>query len=84
MDVNQYLLYGIPAITIIIVLVRVAREVGLPSKYAPAASILFGILVGMGMAYENSTSWAAGLVIGIMLGATACGIYDAGKIKAGD
>ena len=79
MDATQYLVYGVPAIVVVIALVKVARETGLPSKYAPAASLGMGVVTGLVMASSNGDPWMAGVVAGVMIGASACGIYDAGK-----
>ena len=79
MDVSNYLLYGVPAITIVMALVKVARETGLPSKYAPITSIGFGVLSGIGIALQNGSSIVAGAVVGVMIGVSASGIYDVAK-----
>lgn len=79
MDVSQYLIYGVPAVTLVIALVKIARETGLPSKYAPAASLGLGIAAGMVMAHQNGDPWMAGIVAGATVGVSACGIYDVGK-----
>lgn len=79
MDVSQYLIYGVPAITVVMAGVKIARETGLPSKYAPAASLGLGIAAGLVMASQNGDPWMAGVVAGVMVGASASGIYDVGK-----
>lgn len=79
MDVTQYVLYGVPAIAVVIALVRVARETGLPAKYAPAMSIGLGMVVGAALAYQAGTPLFMGIPAGVALGAMACGIYDVGK-----
>lgn len=83
MDITQYLVYGVPAIAVVMAGVKVAREAGLPSKYAPATSLGLGVVTGLMMASQNGDQWMAGVVAGVLIGASACGIYDAGKIKAG-
>lgn len=83
MDVTQYLIYGVPAVTVIIALVKVVRETGLPSKYAPALSLGLGVLAGLGIAAQANDPLFTGLPVGILLGASACGIYDAGKKSVG-
>lgn len=82
MDYTTYALYGIPVITLVIALVKVARDAGLPSKYAPVASIALGALGGVGVALQQGDPVVTGFVAGIVIGATACGIYDAGKVKS--
>ena len=79
MELNAILLYGIPVLALIIGLVKVAREMGLPSKFAPAASLGLGIVGGIAVAYQNGMEPVGGIVIGIALGLMACGIYDQGK-----
>ena len=82
MDITQYALYGIPVITGVITLVKVAREAGLSSKYAPALSIGLGALGGVAVAAQQGYQILSGVVAGVMIGAAACGIYDAGKKSA--
>lgn len=79
MEATQYLVYGFPAVAVVIALVKIARETGLPSKFAPAVSLSLGIVTGLVMAYQNSDPWLAGAVAGIMVGASSCGLYDLGK-----
>jgi len=79
MDVAQYALYGVPAITLVMASVKVARETGLPSKYAPTTSIGLGVLSGIGIALQNGSSMVGGVVAGIMIGVSASGIYDVAK-----
>ncbi len=81
MDYNSILLYGIPVLALIIGLVKVAREMGLPSKFAPAAALGMGIIGGVAVTYQNGMDPVGGVVIGIALGLMACGIYDQGKLS---
>jgi len=81
MDYNSVLLYGIPVLALIIGLVKVAREMGLPSKFAPAAALGLGVVGGVAVAYQNGMDPVGGVVIGIALGLMACGIYDQGKLS---
>lgn len=79
MDINSIMIFGVPAIAVIMAIVKVAREVGLPSKYAPALSLGVGVVIGIGVALQSGDLWLTGLPVGILLGASACGIYDLGK-----
>lgn len=81
LDYNAILLYGIPVLALIIGLVRVARELGLPSRFAPAAALGLGILGGVAVAYQQGMEYVGGIVIGIALGLMACGVYDQGKVS---
>ena len=80
MDVSTCLIYGVPALTLVITIVAMARKVGMPSKYAPAVSIGCGLIAGVVMGLTQDIGIGGGIVAGVMLGASACGIYDAGKI----
>lgn len=79
MDVSQYLIYGIPAVALVIGLVKVFREIGLPSKFAPIASVSIGIVIGLSIASETGQPYSAGAAIGIAIGLSSCGMYDVGK-----
>jgi hypothetical protein len=79
MDVNSVLIFGVPAVATITAIVKVARETGLPSKYAPAVSLGIGVAIGVGIALQTGDLWVTGLPIGVILGASSCGIYDLGK-----
>lgn len=81
MDLSPILLYGIPVLALIIGLVRVIRELGLPSKFAPAVALALGIIGGVAVAYQNAMEPISGVVMGIALGLMACGIYDQGKVS---
>ena len=75
MDATQYLVYGVPAIVVVIALVKVARKLG-PSKYAPAV-LGMGVVTGLVMASSNGNPWMAGVVAGVMIGASALTRYVA-------
>lgn len=82
MDFTTYLIYGVPVLAIIMGLVKLAREQGLPSKYAPLLSIALGVILGCAVAYQNHTDYVAGAVIGLVAGLSASGLYDAAKFNA--
>jgi hypothetical protein len=79
MDVNIYLLYGVPVVGLVMALVRLAREVGLPTRFAPAAALILGVLGGVAIAYQNGVGYVEGAVIGLVIGAAASGFYDNAK-----
>jgi len=79
MDLSGYLIYGIPALALVIGLVKLFQEVGLPSKYAPLASLGIGILAGIAVALTNGQTILQGIVLGICFGLSSSGIYDIGK-----
>ena len=79
MDVNIYLLYGVPVVGLVMALVRLAREVGLPTKYAPALALVLGVIGGIAIAYQQGTDFVQGAMIGLVIGAAASGFYDNAK-----
>lgn len=79
MALDQVLIYGFPAIAIIIAVVKVARELGFDSKYVPVLSLVLGILCGIVISFEQGLTIPAGIVLGVVLGTAACGTYDVGK-----
>ena len=80
MDIQElmtYLLTPVAQIALIIGLAEVAKRVGYPVKYIPLIDLalglisgicVFGILLDMGIAY--------GVLIGIALGLSACGLFS--------
>jgi len=79
MDAGAATIYGMSASGIVIAAVGIAKKAGLPTKWAPAASLGIGIVVGLAAAYSMGEPILAGAAAGILLGASACGIYDLGK-----
>jgi len=79
MDLSIYLIYGVPALTLVIGLVKLFRETGLPSKYAPLVSLGIGILAGIAVALTNGQTILYGIVLGIIFGLSSSGVYDIGK-----
>ncbi len=79
MDLTQYALYGLPALAVVTSIVGVAKKTGLPTKWAPAVSLAVGISTGVGISIENGQPILAGVAIGVLLGAAACGVYDLGQ-----
>lgn len=81
MDVTTYAVGGISIIAIITGLVRVAREVGLPSKYASALAIGLGVVLGTTASVYASSAVYIGTLGGIAAGLLSCGLYDIGKVS---
>ena len=81
MDMTTYLVGGISIIALITGLVKIAREVGLPSKYAPALAVGLGIALGVSAALYSANAVYLGLLGGIAAGLSASGLYDLGKVS---
>lgn len=73
---ESILIYGIPAVALVVGLVSAIRKVGLPVKWLPLASLGLGILAGVGI-YPSDIK--QGVVVGIAIGLGASGLYDVGK-----
>lgn len=79
MDASIYLIYGIPVVGLVMALIKIARELGLPTKFAPALALLLGIVGGLAIAHQQGADYVQGAVIGLVIGASAAGFYDAAK-----
>lgn len=66
---------ALAAIPIALGLVAVAKQVGLPSKYAPVASIL----IGTGLVALTGVEWQTMIAQGIIVGLSASGLWSGGK-----
>lgn len=62
---------------LIIGLVELLKYVGIPKRVLPIASLIFGALGGM--VYIRPDQWQEGILVGVMLGLSACGMYSGGK-----
>lgn len=82
MDVTTYAVGGISIIALITGLVKVARELGLPSKYAPALAIVMGVIFGVSASLYASSAVYTGALGGIAAGLLSSGLYDLGKINS--
>ena len=76
--------YGVALIAIIIGLVEVLKRTGLPKKLLPLSSLLFGIAAGV--FYVHPSDLKGGIIVGIMMGLSASGLYSGTKntIERGD
>ena len=61
---------------VIIALVAGSKGVGLESRYAPIASIVFGVL----LSFLFVSGWQTAVITGIVAGLSAAGLYDQKKI----
>ena len=80
MDLAITTLVTVPAI---LGLVTIARDLGVPAKFAPALAVLFG--VGVAVAEQqlgHLPAFQAG-VGGLLVGLAASGVYDASKLAGG-
>jgi len=77
-------IYDVAAIALIVGLVEVLKGFGLTKKWQPVVSILFGLAAGVFYVYPADLK--GGIIIGLMLGLSASGLYSSGKnmLEKGD
>ena len=80
MDLAITTLVTVPAI---LGLVTIARDLGIPAKFAPALAVLFGVSVAVAeQQLGHLPAFQAG-VGGLLVGLAASGVYDASKLAGG-
>jgi hypothetical protein len=71
-------IYDVALIPLIIGLVQVLKYFGFGKKwFLPLASLLFGVLAGV--IYVNPYDVKEGILIGLLMGLSASGMYSGGK-----
>lgn len=74
MDVS---VYGVSLVPVVIGLVQLLRQFGLPSKFLPLSSMFIGIIFGI--VYIAPDNWQKGVLVGIWLGLGATGMHSGVK-----
>lgn len=69
--------YGVALIPLIVGLVELIKWFGFPKKLLPLASLSLGITLGM--IYVNPTDIKGGILVGLMMGLSASGLYSGTK-----
>lgn len=70
-------MYDVALIPLIIGLVEVLKRYGASKKVLPVASLLFGLLAGVFYVYPDDLK--GGILVGLMLGLSASGLYSGTK-----
>ena len=65
---------GVALIPVITALVQVAKQTGLPRKYSPLLAL--GLGVAAGIVYIAPDDIATGVLIGLVMGMSAVGVYE--------
>ena len=71
---------AVAAIPVDMGLVAAIKQVGLPSKFAPIASIV----VGIGLIALGGATWQADIAQGVIVGLAASGLWSGGKALLAD
>lgn len=70
---------GASAIAVVLGLVEVAKRLGLREKYCPLLSLFFGLLISLGYYFYNQNTWYEAVIIGLIVGLSAVGLYSGAK-----
>ena len=76
------IIFGIALVPLIIGLVQVFKGVGLPDRWAPVASLVFGVLAGVAIGSQTGLAPLEGVVTGIAFGLSASGLYSGTRALA--
>ena len=84
----ELLVGGIPVVALIVGLVELLKQtLGLDSQYAPALAVGMGIVFAVGIQisqlYPGFGTWFEIVVLGVVAGLLACGIYSGTKATLG-
>ena len=69
--------YDVALIPLIVALVELLKGAGLPKKWLPIVSIILG--VAGGIVYICPHDFKGGIIVGLMLGLSASGLYSGSK-----
>ncbi|MBD8006221.1 hypothetical protein [Bacillus norwichensis] len=70
-------IYDIAIIPVIVGLVEVFKRAGVPCKILPFISLALGIIIGI--VYVTEFDLKQGILVGVMLGLSASGLYSGTK-----
>lgn len=73
------LVAGVGAVPLIMVLVQLAKSLGLPTKLAGLLAIALGVGLSFLYHYRADEVWYTALVIGLFVGSSAAGFYSSIK-----
>jgi hypothetical protein len=78
------IIYGVAIVPLIIGLVQVLKQTGLPDRFAPVASLGLGLaFAGVQIATGAALEPFAALLTGIAYGLSASGLYSGGRAVVG-
>jgi hypothetical protein len=70
-------IYDVAIIPLIVGVVELLKQLGLPTKFAGAIAAVLGIVIGI--VYVAPANIAEGLLVGLSLGLAAAGLYSGVK-----
>ena len=76
-------LAGLGAITVgVRILVSALKQAGLPKRFAPLTAVILGAIAGSVGGNLTGADWYTGVVLGILAGGAAVGLYEIGRQAA--
>lgn len=79
-ELINYLLSPIGLTALVIGLAELAKKVGCPTKYIPLIDLGLGLMGGLAVfGYELGYGAFKGIIIGIAIGLSACGLFSGVK-----
>lgn len=84
-DMVMFLLMPTSQIALIIALAEVVKTLGCPTKFIPLVDLVLGLISGIGVyTFIEGMNIGYGIVLGIALGLSACGLFSGIKNLKGD
>lgn len=77
MERMTFEIYDVALVPIIMGVVQVFKQIGLPKRFSPLLALLLGIAGGI--FYVCPTDIKSGIMVGIVLGLSATGLYSGSK-----
>lgn len=78
-------LVGLGSITVgIRILVSALKQAGLPKRFAPITAVVLGAIAGSAGGNITGADWYTGVVLGILAGGAAVGLYEIGHQASKD
>lgn len=75
--------WGLPAASLVLALVELAKQAGFPSRWAGVLAVALGALGGAAAYVWGGSEAAASVVNGLMAGLMAAGLWSTAKNAAG-
>lgn len=78
----ELVVYSVPVAAVIIALVEIAkRSFGLDARWAAPVAVLLGILFAVAAKLDDpgSATWMQSILLGMLTGLSAAGLYSGGK-----
>lgn len=84
---QDLVIFGVPAVALIVVIVELAKRYGMDARWAPlvamAIGVAFAVLAKLSALYPTFAEWYEMVVIGLLAGLTAAGLYSGQKALRG-